>query len=75
MQRTEFWSYVNQTAKVKPGVSMLERKDGTVIENDVGIAKNTQLLFCSVLQEKISMIYSYPPYHLEFLVSPFQTYK
>ena len=54
---------------------MLERKDGTVIENDVGIAKNTQLLFCSVLQEKISMIYSYPPYHLEFLVSPFQTYK
>ena len=48
----KFWSYVNQTTKVKPGVSMLEREDGTVIENDVDIAKLLNDYFCSVFTRK-----------------------
>ena len=41
----KFWS---QTTKVKPGVSMLEKEDGTAIENDVDIAKSLNDYFCSV---------------------------
>ena len=70
----KFWNYVNQTTKVKPGVSMLEREDGTVVEYDVDIAKSLNDYFCSVFtRDDLDNIY--PPYHLESLVSPFQTYK
>ena len=41
----KFWSYVNQTIKVKPGVSMLEQEDGTVIEKDADIAEALNEVF------------------------------
>ena len=44
----KFWSYVNQTIKVKPGVSTLEQEDGTVIEKDADIAEALNDYFCSV---------------------------
>ena len=50
----KFWSYTNQTTKVKQGVFMLEREDGTVIENDViDIAKTLNDYFVMFLQEII----------------------
>ena len=57
----KFWSYVNQTTIVKPGVSMLEREDGTVIENDADIAKSLNDYFCSVFtRENLDSIPSLP---------------
>ena len=58
----KFWSYVNQITKVKPGFSMLEREDGTVIANDVDIAKSLNNYFCSVFtRENLDNIPSLPP--------------
>ena len=48
----KFWSYVNQTIKVKPGVPTLEREDGTVIEKDADIAEALNDYFCSVFTRK-----------------------
>ena len=58
----KFWSYVNQTIKVKPGVSTLEREDGTVIEKDADIAEALNDYFCSVFtRENLDSIPSLPP--------------
>ena len=45
----QFWAYVNQTAKVKPRIGMLEREDGTTTDNDTEIATMLNDYFCTVL--------------------------
>ena len=52
---------------------MLERQDGTVIENDADIAKSHNDYFCSVFtRENLDSVPFLPP---RILVSPLQTYK
>jgi len=49
----QFWAYINQTAKVKPCIGMLERKDGTTINNDTEIATMLNDYFCTVFTIRI----------------------
>ena len=53
---------INQTTKVKPGVSILQRDDGTITENDNDIAKLLNDYFCSVFtRENLENIPVLPP--------------
>jgi len=64
------WAQVNQTAKVKPCIGTLERKDGTTTSNDTEIATmlNDYFLF---LIERTQNLYPglFPDLFLQLLIS------
>ena len=69
----KFWNYVNQNLRVKPGIPMLQQRDGSFTDNDNDVANLLNDYFCSVFtSEDLSTIPTLPPRNFKSTLSDIQ---